>query len=167
MSVNFFVSACQQITDEKKFGLCDFENSSPAKIDIADDSNWNAIVLNDSGKKILFTAIDNCIEVRKENGEMDSRCDCMLTTDSTLFLIELKNKRSNWQAEGLSQIENIAVRMINEIPEFYQSFSRRMAVVANKKFVKPEFHNTNLAQREKFKSQFKMRIQFEKEIIIK
>lgn len=132
MSADFFKADCQKTTNEKKFGLYDAEDKTPAKINLTDEPSWSATVLNNGGKTVLFTAIDNCIDVFRENGEMDSRCDCMLTYDSTLLLVELKSRRDSWQAEGLAQIENIANRMIEEIPNHYYSFKKRKAVVANR-----------------------------------
>ncbi len=166
MSVDFFKAECQDSTSELIFGLYDAEDKTPAIIKLTDETKWNASVVNKGGKKVFFNAIDNCIDVYRENGEMDSRCDCMLTYDSTILLIELKNKRDSWQAEGLSQIENIAKRMIEEIPDHYYSFAKRKAIVANRKNQFPSFHSSNLEQRQNFSSKYKMRIQFEAEITI-
>jgi hypothetical protein len=167
MSIDFFKVDCRKNTSEKKFGLYDAENSTPAEIKLSDEPTWNATVVNNEGKTVLFMAIDNCIDVLRENGEMDSRCDCMLSYDATLLLVELKNKRDSWQMEGLSQIENIAKKMIEEIPDYYNSFSKRKAIVANKKNQFPAFHESNHEQRQHFMSRYKMRIQFEAEITIK
>lgn len=167
MIPDFFKVDCQSTTSEKKFGLYDAEDNTPTKIKLTDEPNWNATIWNKESKPVLFTAIDNCIDMFKDNGEMDSRCDCMLTYHSTLLLVELKNSRGAWQAEGLAQIENIAKRMIEEIPDHYNSFEKRKAVVANKKKKFPPFHNSNMEQRQHFYSKYKMRVQFEAEIIIK
>jgi len=166
MSVNFFKADCQKTTSEKKFGLYDAEDKTPAKIKLTDELTWNATVINSNSKSILFTAIDNCIDVLRGNNDMDSRCDCMLSYDSTLLLVELKNKRDSWQAEGLAQIENIAKIMIDEISEHYYSFKKRKAVVANRQNQFPAFFDSNIEQRQYFSSKYKMRIQFEAEIII-
>jgi hypothetical protein len=167
MKVDFFKSDCQKLTNEKKFGLYDADYKRPAKILFTDEPLWNAIVLNENRKQISFTAIDNCIPISNENGCLDEkRCDCMLTYDSTLLLIELKNKKANWQSEGLAQIENIAKIMIKEIPEYYNSFRKRKAIVANRKEKSPAFNNSNAEQRQNFYSNYKMRIQFEWEIQI-
>jgi Holliday junction resolvase-like predicted endonuclease len=166
MNVDFFKTDCQITTSEKKFGLYDAEDKSPVIIKLTDEDSWNAKVLNNAGKNILFTAIDNCIEILKINGDMDSRCDCMLSFDSTLIFVELKNKRESWQAEGLAQIENTAIRMLTEISNHYYSFKKRKAVVANRKNQFPSFHDSNAEQRQYFKSKYNMRIQFEAEIII-
>ncbi len=166
MSVDFFKADCQRTTSEKKFGLYDAEDKTPAMIKLTDEPSWNATVLNNKGKPVLFTAIDNCINLFRENGEMDSRCDCMLSYDSALLLVELKNKRDSWQAEGLAQIENIAKRMVDEIPGHYYSFKKRKAIVANRQNQFPSFHKSNAEQRQSFISKYKMRIQFEAEINI-
>jgi len=158
MRVDFFKAVCQKTTSEKKFGLFDAEDKTPAKIKLTDDSAWNASIMNNGGKTVCFTAIDNCIDVFRENGEMDSRCDCMLTYNSTLLFVELKNKRDSWQAEGLSQIENIAKIMIDEIPNHYYSFQKRKAIVANRRNQFPAFHISNAEQRQYFRSKYKMRI---------
>jgi len=167
MSVNFFKADCQNITTKKKFGLHDGEDSTPAKIKLSVEPSWNATVLNDEAKEILFTAIDNCIEILRENGDMDSRCDVMLSYESNLLFIELKNKRGAWQAEGLQQIEATIKRMKEENEEYYFSFKKRKAIVANTKHQFPCFHDVNLEQREFFMKKYKARIQFDGEILIK
>jgi Holliday junction resolvase-like predicted endonuclease len=164
MSVDFFKTICQITTSEKIFGLYDSEDKTPAKIKLTDESTWNATVINNEGKTVRFTAIDNCIDVFRENGEMDSRCDCMITYNSTLLFVELKNKRESWQTEGLAQIENIAKIMIDELPNHYFSFKKRKAIVANRKHQFPAFQNSNAEQRQYFSSKYKMRIHFEAEI---
>lgn len=166
MSVNFFKVDCQKITTDKKFGLYDAEDSTPAKIKLVDEQDWNATVLNESDKEILFTAIDNCIEILRENGDMDSSCDVMLSYESNLLLVELKNKRDAWQAEGLAQIEATINRLKVENKEFYFGFKKRKAIVANSRHQFPCFQVVNIAQREYFMKTHKVRIQFEAEIII-
>lgn len=167
MRVQFFKTACQKTTNAIKFGLYDAEDNTPVEIKLKDEELWNATVLNNKTKNVLVTAIDNCIDVLKPNGEMDNRCDCMLTYDNTLLLVELKNKRESWQSEGLAQIESIVKIMIDETPEFYYGFETRKAIVANRKHQFPAFHESNIEQRQIFRSKYGMRIQFESEINIK
>lgn len=167
MSVIFFKTDCQEKTSATKFGLYDAENNTPAKIILSDEHTWNATVINDAGKEILFTAIDNCIEILKDNGNMDSRCDVMLSYENNLFFVELKNKRDSWQSEGLAQIDATIIRMKAENESFYFSFKKRKAIVANTKHQFPCFQDANIAQREYFMKIHKARIQFEGEIVIK
>ena len=167
MSVQFLKADCQNTTSEIRFGLYDAEDTKPVQIKLTDEDVWNATVLNDNRKNILVTAIDNCIDVFRQNGEMDNRCDCMLTYDTTILFVELKNKRDSWQSEGLAQIENIVKIMIAENPDFYKEFTKRRAIVANRRHQFPAFQAPNPEQRQLFWSEYKMRIQFEVEIIIK
>jgi len=166
MSINFCKIECQTITDKKRFGIYDAEDKSPAILKYDDEDSWNATVINNNCKNLLFTAIDNCIEIRRANGDMDNRCDCMLTYEETLLLIELKNKRDSWQSEGLFQIEATIKQMINENIQFYNQFKKRKAIVANRKNQFPSFQESNIEQREYFKKEYKTRIQFETEIVI-
>jgi len=93
MSVNFYETNCRSTTNKRLFGLCDNEDNSPAFIDFVNKSQWNALVINSAPpQEIIFVAIDNCIEIRRKNGEMDNRCDCLLTYPENIIFIELKNK---------------------------------------------------------------------------
>lgn len=167
MVVDFFKVDCQKSLNEKRFGLVDPEDGTPAKIKLKDEASWNATVVNDGAKPILFTAIDHCIEILRANGEMDNRCDVMLSYEDNLFFVELKNKRESWQAEGLAQIESTINRFKEENEEYYFSFKKRKAIVANAKHQFTCFQDLNLEQREYFMKTHKARIQFEAKIIIK
>jgi len=166
MPIDFFRVQCQRPTRETRFGLFDAEDNTPAKILYADEPSWNATVLNNDQKEILFTAIDNCIDIWRNQNEMESRCDAMMTYESNLLFIELKNRRNTWQEEGLSQIESTIKGMIEEQNVFYYSFNKRKAIVANARHQFPHFQNNNLEQREYFMREYKARIQFEAQIVI-
>jgi len=167
MKVDFFKADCQNLLNELRFGLYDAEDNTAVEIKLTDEEIWNAVVLNNERKNVLFTAIDNCIDVYRQNGDMDDRCDCMLTYDTTILFVELKNKRDSWQKEGLGQIESIVKILLNQNPDFYNRFTKRKAIVANRKHQFPAFQESNMEQRQYFSSNYKMRIQFEAEIIIK
>jgi hypothetical protein len=167
MKIDFFKSECLAKTSERKFGIFDAQDSSPAVLKFDEENKWNAIVINNLQKDLLFTAIDNCIEIRTENGETERRCDCMLTYEEKLLLIELKNMRSSWQTDGLSQIEATIKRMITEDFGFFEKYKKRTAIVANRKNQFPAFHVSNFEHREYFMKHYKTRIQFEAEIFIK
>ena len=166
MKVNFFKEDCRTLTKAERFGLCDDEDKTPAKVKFEDEHVWNATIKNDSAKEVDVTAIDNCINILRENGEMESRCDVMMRYDGNLLFIELKNKRDSWQAEGLAQIEATILKMIEENREYYFGFQKRKAVVANAKNQFPAFQEYNLEQRAYFMKNYKARIQFEAEILI-
>ena len=91
MKINFFDKKCQSQTHRHKFGICDqpFPPETPAYLDTENPRDWIAIVENSQEIEATFTAIDNCIEIRRPNGEMDSRCDGMLTYDKCIIFVEL------------------------------------------------------------------------------
>lgn len=167
MSVEFLKADCQNTTNEMKFGLYDAEDQTLVTIKLTDEELWNATILNNDSKNILVTAIDNCIDMFRQNGDMDNRCDCMLTYDTSILFIELKNKRDSWQSEGLAQIENVVKIMIAEIPGFYNGFAKRKAIVVNRKHQFPSFQESNPEQRQLFWSKYKIRVQFKAEIVVK
>lgn len=167
MKVDFFKADCRDATSEIRFGLCDEDNKEPAFIDTAHEDNWIATVENPSAKEIQFTAIDNCIDIVRENGNMDSRCDAMLHYESNLLFVELKTKRADWKSEGLGQIESTIKRMIKDEADFYYGFRKRKAVVANSRKIFPSFQEFDAEQREFFKKNYKIHLQFDAEIVIR
>lgn len=164
--MDFCKIECQTRTNERKFGIYDAEDNTPAKISYGSAHSWNAKVINETCKNVLFTAIDNCIDIKRPNGDMDNRCDCMLTYDETLVLIELKNKRGSWQTEGLFQIQTTLERMVDSGNGFLDTFKKRRAFVVNRKHQFPSFQESNIEQREYFWKNYRTRIQFEATIII-
>ncbi len=167
MSIDFSKVDCQTTTNKKRFGIYDSEDNSPARIMFDKEDVWNAVVENDTSKTIIHTAVDNCIEIRRGNGEMEARCDSMLLIQDTLILLELKNKRDSWQSEGLLQIEAVIRRMKEENHSLYADSKKRKGVVANRKAQFPSFSMSNKEQREYFMREYKMRIEFESVIKVK
>jgi hypothetical protein len=166
MKVDFLKQGCQRIVNDLKFGICDDDNKLPAYIKISDEAEWIATVINNEAKEITFTAIDNCIDIYRANGELDKRCDVMLNYANNLLFVELKNKRKNWKSDGLAQIEATIKRMIKDNKDFYDNFNKRKAIVANSKQKFPCFETNDMEHRDYFKRKYKIRIQFESEIII-
>ena len=157
MSIDIFKTACQTVTNEQRFGICYDEDKTvktPAYINTDDESKWIAVVLNDASKEVIFTAIDNCIDVFRENGDMESRCDVMLTCVDSLILVELKNKASDWISSGIDQIEATLIRLIENHGAYYSSFKKRKAYLANKKH--PNFQFIENATMRRFSTEYKM-----------
>lgn len=101
--IDFFVPRCQtENIREKNFGICDDEDEkakTPAYVSTNPADKWVAVVHNQTEKPINFTVVDNCIEIRRANGDMDNRCDAILTNDEHIVFIELKsttNKRMDY-----------------------------------------------------------------------
>ena len=163
MSVNFYETNCRSTTNKRLFGLCDNEDNSPAFIDFVNKSQWNALVINSAPpQEIIFVAIDNCIEIRRKNGEMDNRCDCLLTYPENIIFIELKNKGAQWITEGIDQI----VATINNFNESHglSQFGHKRAFVANKKH--PNFRVIDTETKRKFWDNYKVRLNIDSVIKI-
>ena len=166
MSVNFFNADCRIITRDKRFGICDDDNKKPAYTNTDTANKWIATVVNDAALEINFTAIDNCIDIFRDNGEMESRCDVMMAYQNSLLFVELKTKRKNWKAEGLGQIEATIQKMLDTNNDYYYGFKKRKAIVANSKHKTPCFEENDAETRIRFFREFKIRLQFNAEIVI-
>lgn len=106
MAVNFFQNACKTSSDKNIFGICDDSPNSPAYIDENTRSKWIAIVSNPQNKRADFYAIDNCVEILKPNGDLESRCDGLLKENQNLIFIELKERESKgWFGKGSKQLK--------------------------------------------------------------
>ncbi|MCR6638237.1 MAG: hypothetical protein NVV82_04400 [Sporocytophaga sp.] len=71
----FFEEKCRTYSNKKKFGICDDPSpaKNPAYIDEACGEKWIAVVINEDRHLVSFTAIDNCIEIKKidNSGEIE------------------------------------------------------------------------------------------------
>jgi hypothetical protein len=107
MSIDFFEGKCKSSSDKIEFGLCDDSppSAEPAYIDEDDNNKWIGIVKNPSEKNIKFIAIDACIDIRKPDGGLESRCDGLLSFDNDLIFVELKSRESGgWLKKGREQL---------------------------------------------------------------
>ena len=151
MNVNFFDPLCQTIINAPLFGICDDPPppSKPAYIDTIDHSKWIATVENANQRELIFVAIDNCIEIFRTDGSMDSRCDAMITFQDKIIFVELKDRQSSgWLAKGESQLRNIIdIFAANYDLSLYKS---KIAYVSNKS--KPNFQSGQMTRIEKFKN---------------
>jgi hypothetical protein len=149
--IDFYKPACQDITSSRLFGLCDDEDVPPAKtpayLDEINSPIWIAEISNPTEKDVTFTAVDNCVEILRPNGEMDNRCDVMLTTSEDIIFIELKDRISThkWVAEGGNQLYVTINHFIAN--HAVAHFIRKRAYLANKQ--RPYFNNSvgNIAQK--------------------
>ena len=102
--MDFFEAACQEpALNHSIFGLCDDQNGGKAYSNTNAPATWVATVKNDNNETLVFTAIDKC--VIQDHEEVDrGRCDCMLTTNRHLYLIELKDVLPPWQSGAIEQL---------------------------------------------------------------
>lgn len=112
MPVDFFNNPQKMISAKPRFGLCDDVAlincpKTPAYIDESSEEKWTAVVSNTHLETATFYPIDNCIEIRRPNGEMDNRCDGLLKYNNNLIFVELKDRCSThkWIADGLKQLK--------------------------------------------------------------
>lgn len=131
MSLNFFRAACQNPPISiNSFGLCDDQNGTKAYPDTTNPDTWNAEVKNDTELEIVFTAIDKCVLQDNEHVGR-GRCDCMLTTDIHLYLVELKDQIPPWQSHAIEQLESTIQFLIDS--HDISKYKKRKAFASNKK----------------------------------
>lgn len=109
MSVDFFNTACKEtVRNNESFGICDNQDGSKAYTDIDKIEEWIASIANKNCIDIVFTPIDNCIQVFKEGtNNQESTCDGMLTFTDSIYLIELKKQRTGgWLPDAIRQLKN-------------------------------------------------------------
>lgn len=150
MSIDFFDTTHKTSSNSLEFGLCDDLPKQPAYIDnnIHNKvSKWIGIVNNLNAKNVDFYPIDNCLEIKRPNGELESRCDGMLHQDNNLIFVELKDRGSNWLKKGCEQL----VKTINVFKIYHDisNYSKIEAYVCNKQ--KPLFNTGNITHIQKFK----------------
>ncbi|MCK5018979.1 MAG: hypothetical protein KAS32_18105 [Candidatus Peribacteraceae bacterium] len=141
MSVDFFIGTCQeQPTKKSSFGICDDQNQAKAYLDFSNQAKWVAEVENPNHESIVFTAIDNCIDLLRPNGKSDYRCDGILTYQDNIIFVELKERKVKnyvWIRHAEKQVRSTishfkANHDINE-------YSGKRAYLANNK--KPYAHS--------------------------
>ena len=101
MAIDFFQAPCQSKTQETVFGIYDVP---PATLSFKNSDDWQAWVDNPKGKEITHTAIDDCLEILRIEGE---RCESMITYDDVLTFIELKDRDGGrWAGKARDQLIN-------------------------------------------------------------
>lgn len=143
MSVNFEVAKCQTNSNRITFGLCDDlpPAKNPAYVDEENGAKWIAVVENENRHNINFTAIDNCIDILKQDEKMKKRCDGMLTYNSSVIFVELKDR----DAQGNAWVEDAIPQLKSSIELFEDtnmadSFKKKLAYISNKQH--PKFKST-------------------------
>lgn len=163
MPINFFDPACQEppIT-AASFGIVDDQTSAKAYTDLEDPENWVAIVKNDQQVAVTFTAIDNCVEVLRPDGNMERRCDGMLTYAENIVFVELKDQRLGWMSDAIDQLE-ITISQFVDHHDMSQ-FRRRRAFACNKRH--PNFAVIENETMKRFFRERGVRLNVQAEIVI-
>lgn len=167
MSINFSEEKCQYITESNLFGLCDDPPPllKQAYIDEVNGAKWIAVVVNDDKQRVTFTAIDNCIEIRSKNGKMAKRCDGVLTFDSTIAFVELKErdkKGNKWVKDAEKQLRSTIGYY--EKSEEAESYKIKKAYIANSE--KPKFKESQVRRMDQFLTDTGYVLRIENRIIL-
>lgn len=136
--MDFFKMQCQSGPyTQALFGVCDNLSDQVAYID-TDAANaakhWIASVKNDGQIPVTFTAIDKCV-IEHEDEPGRGRCDAMLTTTTSLFLLELKDRnfKSDWRQDACDQLESTILFLREHHPNQLQLFTRKKAQACNRR----------------------------------
>lgn len=147
--VDFFIPKCQMLgITAEMFGICDDDDKAektPAYVSLDNEEKWGAIIKNHSGKPLNFTAVDNCVVVRRDNDDMENRCDAMLSNADNLVFVELKNERQKWFPHAVEQLQKTidVFKQYNDV----SMYKRKRAYACNVRHPKFAYSNKELKQK--------------------
>ncbi len=167
MRVDFFEDT--ELVEEPEFGICDdpdVAERTPAYVsrDVNLAESWGAKVSNRSGSGVYFIAVDNKIDIRRDNGDMENRCDAMLRNDRYLVFVELKDQRQKWIQHA---VWDQLFTTINVFKENHNIgiYPHREAYVCNKKHPRYEVGSQGLMNT--FRQKTSVRLVLARDITIK
>ena len=151
MSVDFTEKECQCKSNKKLFGLCDDQLLllNPAYIDEKNGSKWIAVVINEYKFEVVFTAIDNCIDIKKEDGKMAKRCDGVLSYGNTIIFVELKERGAlgnQWVTDAEKQLKETLAYF--ERGNIAKTFHHKKAYISNSQH--PKFKTSQTRRMNQF-----------------
>ena len=149
MPVDFFIAPCEKpdgnckktgvickkTTNESRFGLSD-ENAhkrEPAFLDLNNELNWDATVLNPENKEVTFKAVDFCVDIFREGRDLIKRCEGFLFYENKILFVEVKRgKTGRWLSDAREKLQET----ISKFKESYPGgeFEILEPVVSNKLF---------------------------------
>lgn len=151
------------------FGICDDEDKSektPAYVDCNADNrkNWIAEVNNSSGAPVEFIAVDNKIEILREDGNLENRCDAMLHNEKYIIFVELKNQRQEWIKHAVEEQLATTINIFKQNHDI-SVFRHKFAYACNKQH--PSFASSHKEYMHKFRKEHGVRLVICNEITIK
>ncbi|MFZ6025979.1 MAG: hypothetical protein ACOYVG_16180 [Bacteroidota bacterium] len=151
MSINFSEAKCQTRSSRKLFGLCDDPppEKKTAYIDENNGAKWIAVVVNDDRHDVIFTAIDNCIVINRPDGKPAKRCDGVLTYNSTVTFVELKQRGAignEWVKDAEKQLR-VTIGFF-EVEDDSEDYEIKKAYIANSEY--PKFKESQARRMEQF-----------------
>ena len=151
------------------FGICDDEDEAEktpayASTEPAQREQWIAIVENRTKEPVYFIAVDNKIEIKRENGEMENRCDALLRHAKYIIFVELKDQRKDWITHAVEEQLLTTIRIFKNCHDI-NAFRHRMAYACNKKH--PTFAVSHKEYMQRFKNEYGVRLIIGCDIVIK
>lgn len=107
MAIDFFKQSCKSSSSKAEFGLYDkpAPAQEPAYIMEDDREQWIATVKNQEKIAVDFYALDSCLELLRDDGTMQQRCDGMLKAGEHVVFVELKERGNrNWFKSAKPQL---------------------------------------------------------------
>ena len=113
--------------------------------------------------RYVFIAVDNKIDIRRDNGEMENRCDAILHDSDHIIFVELKNQAGNWINHAITQLATTidVFKSVHDITMFRQ----RLAYACNKR--RPAFAVSHKEDMQRFKNKYGVRLIISCEITVK
>ena len=159
--------ACQTYSNQKLFGLCDDPPPAkrPAYLNEKDGDSWIAVVVNEESFDTIFTAVDNCIETRRDDGNMDNRCDGILSYNTTVIFVELKQRGGT----GNDWVTDAEVQLKASIGYFEKNvdsddYALKKAYISNSEH--PKFKYTQARRMDQFQVDTGYTLRIENRIIL-
>lgn len=167
MAIDFFKD--EEPVECSPFGICDDEDEAiktPAYVDTdeARKDKWIAVVTNKSGKRIMFIAVDNKIEIKRDDGQMENRCDAMLHNEDYIIFIELKDQRKSYIKHTVKD-QLITTILIFKQNHDISAFKHKLAYVCNRQHRRFEYSHKEDMQR--FRNTYGVRLNISCDIVIK
>lgn len=166
-TIDFFKD--EEPVNNSLFGICDDEDEAektPAyvNIDLTQKDLWIAKVDNRTGKPVYFIAVDNKIEIRRENGEMENRCDAILHHADYIIFVELKDQRKDWIVHAVEDQLATTIRFFKSCHDI-TAFRHRVAYACNKKH--PSFACSHKEYMQRFRNEHNVRLIIDCHIVLK
>lgn len=167
MDIDFFKE--EEVVPDVLFGICDDDDETtktPAYVDktLANANKWIAKVMNHSGKSIGFIAVDNKIEIRRPNGDMENRCDAMLHNDDNIVFVELKVQAKDWIKHAVEEQLLTTIEVFKSCHDI-NKFRHRLAYACNRKH--PFFAVSHKEYMQRFWAEHNVRLIIGRDIVLK
>ena len=159
MMSNFF-EYMEQLPVQDEYYIYDEQRQEPVKV-VLDKQNldYKYIVVDNALHQTLeFTPVDNKIEIKKEDGNTDSVCDALVTSDKRLSFIEIKDWRQGWKSKAKEQCGNTLKHFSAAHPEDKRRKQAYLCNVALNFDIKRPLAASEKEEKELFFSEYRARL---------